>query len=91
MQGRETAHSGPRWLLIGAEIVLSLGCWGVRLSLLPASSRAPGCWANLVPAFIFGRPEPTMNANTDTPWWRHWSIWVALALAALAIFLPVFR
>jgi hypothetical protein len=32
-----------------------------------------------------------MNANTDTPWWRHWSIWVALALAALAIFLPVLR
>jgi hypothetical protein len=29
-----------------------------------------------------------MNANTEAPWWRRWSLWVALALA---IFLPVGR
>jgi hypothetical protein len=44
-----------------------------------------------MPAFAFLHPERTMNANTDAPWWRRWSIWVALALAALAIFLPVGR
>ena len=44
-----------------------------------------------MPASYFSCPEPTLNANTDAPWWRHWPIWVALALAALAISLPVLR
>ena len=32
-----------------------------------------------------------MRADADAPWWRRWSIWVALALAAVALFLPVLR
>jgi hypothetical protein len=35
--------------------------------------------------------EPVTNANTDAPWWRRWSIWVAVAVAAAAVFLPVLR
>jgi len=55
------------------------------------SARARG-WPNgLVLTFYFSCPESTMDANTDAPWWRRWSIWVALVLAALAIFLPVGR
>jgi len=32
-----------------------------------------------------------MRVDTNAPWWRRWPIWVAMALAALAIFLPVGR
>ena len=32
-----------------------------------------------------------MNAGADAPWWRHWSIWVAVAVAVVALFLPVLR
>jgi hypothetical protein len=32
-----------------------------------------------------------MGAGADAPWWRRWPIWVALALATVAIFLPVTR
>jgi len=32
-----------------------------------------------------------MRADADAAWWRRWPIWVALALAALALFLPVLR
>jgi hypothetical protein len=32
-----------------------------------------------------------MRADADAPWWRRWTIWVALALATVALFLPVLR
>ena len=69
--------------------------------MLAVSWRASACsahdaettgWPNSpVPTYSVLCPESAMNANTDAPWWRHWSIWVALALATLAIFLPVLR
>ena len=54
-------------------------CSGTRLAQQPRAHPYFSC------------PKSTMNANTDAPWWRHWSIWVALVRAALAIFLPVVR
>ena len=42
-------------------------------------------------AHLLSCPESTMGANTDAPWWRRWTIWVALALATVALFLPVLR
>ena len=32
-----------------------------------------------------------MRADADAPWWRRWWVWVALALATVALFLPVLR
>jgi hypothetical protein len=59
----------------------------------PAGARCSGTGLAQQPgARLHALPsEAAMRADADAPWWRRWSIWVALALAALAIFLPVGR
>jgi len=77
--------------LIPAEVVLCLGRCGVRISLLTPSARARGWPNSLLPTVLFLRLEPDTNPGESTPWWRRWWDWAAVALALVALFLPVLR
>jgi len=54
-------------------------------------ARARGWPNSLVPAFLSSRLEPMTNPGESTPWWRRWWVWAAVALAVVALFLPVLR
>jgi hypothetical protein len=78
--------------LIRAEIVIFWGCRRARISLLAPGGRARGWPNSLVPSFSSSRLEPRVtNAGESRPWWRRWWVWAAVALAMVALFLPVLR
>jgi hypothetical protein len=78
--------------LIRAEIVISWGCRRARISLLAPGARARGWPNSLVTTFSRSRLEPHVtNAGGSRSWWRRWWVWAAVALAMIALFLPVLR